>query len=93
MPKTASEVDGINYAVLKKHWPMFSKRHFEAIAIVMADVYADCDEQDDFYIFNLAVDRLTKLFLSDNPSFNAGRFRIACEWWGVSGDLAESNSR
>ena len=78
MPKTVSEVNGMDYATLKKHRPMFQKRHYVAIAEAMTDAYLNltCDNINDF---DLTIGGLANLFLSDNPNFDMAKFRSACE--------------
>lgn len=58
----------------------FQQRHFEAIAEVIQELTSDCERAElSFTVLEMTKDKLCKLFASDNPNFDLGRFQRACE--------------
>ena len=63
--------------------PMFSKRHYEAIA----EVLMGCDRYEDIE------SGLADLFEDDNPRFDRDRFLEACEGFADDDDIDEAELR
>ena len=61
----------------KTKGPLFSKRHYTAVAAILYGAYLDTTDVDNF-CFDTLVNRLSFLFMSDNPNFDQQRFLLAC---------------
>ena len=67
--------------------PQFSRRHYEAIADVLADVRGQFDEGGSCQFgVECAADALAAMFAADNSRFDNERFRLAA---GIVGEYAE----
>ena len=57
----------------------FAKRHYEAIALAMQDIAPSGANGEQYALWNITVDRLARLFASDNGQSKRDRFLHACE--------------
>jgi hypothetical protein len=58
--------------------PAFQRRHYIAIAEMIAAMHADSLDMFETAMVNGFVDLLARRFKRDNPRFDADRFRAAC---------------
>lgn len=58
--------------------PAFQRRHYVAIADLIAAMHADSPDVFETATINTFTDALVRKFKRDNPRFDADRFRVAC---------------
>lgn len=59
--------------------PAFQRRHYVALADMIAALHADAADMFETATINTFVDLLVRRFQRDNPRFDAERFRDACK--------------
>lgn len=78
MPKRANGVNADGYAMLKKHRPLFQKRHYEAITKAIAELYRS--EKENYELGGPVVEAVFRImFEKDNPNFDTHRFLAAID--------------
>jgi hypothetical protein len=65
---------------MKGDAPMFQKRHYKAIAKVLKAHCNACEGENDLFIADCMVNRMTALFAEDNSRFKIDQFLKAV--WG-----------